>query len=421
MNLQKSPADRRGGHTLLVTLVTLVIIGLVLISYLRLSANQNQLIARSQVWNCCIAVAEAGIEEALNHCVYNGTNLPSNDWTTNGNYYVLSNVLGEGRYSVSISQTNPRVITSQGFYPMPVSGTFLSRTVRVTTTNLSPFLGGLVVRTVVDLNGNNVLVDSFDSRDPLKSTGGLYDPTKAGDRGQVACVDGIQDSLYAGNADIYGYVYTGPTATVRVGPSGGVGTHAWRAAGNNGSVQDGHWLKDFNMSFPDVTLPYTAAPEPGGGVYNGVSYTTILGNGNWMSGKLSGNVLVTGNATMLVTDRIDFNTGSLQIAPGASLKLYMSGAVTTFGTTLNGGGLATNLLYYGLPSNKRVEIKTGGASFTGSIYAPNAQLIINGANHLYGGAVANSARLVGNCQLHFDESLEAAPNNGLVITSWEEL
>ena len=410
----------KGGHTLLITLVTLGIIGLVLISYLRLSANQNQLITRSQVWNACMALAEAGIEEALNHCVYNETNLVSNDWKLQAGRYSLSNTLADGRYVVSISQTWPREIISQGFYPMPVAGKYVSRRVRVTTTNLNVFFAGLVVRSSVELNGNNVLIDSFNSRDPLKSTNGKYDPLKAGDKGDVVCAEGIKDSLYIGNADIYGSVYTGPTATVRVGPNGGVGTHKWRAAGHNG-IQDGHWIKDFNMSFPDVTMPYTSAPAPSGGSYNGVTYNTILGAGNWMINKLHGNTIVTGNATILVTDSIDYHNGSLEIAPGASLKIYMAGQTTMIGTTINGNSSSTNLYYYGLPSNKQIDIKTGGAAFTAAIYAPNAELFINGSNQLFGGAVVNSARLVGNCQLHFDEALADGPKRGLVITSWEEL
>jgi len=413
--------QRKAGHTLLVTLCTLGIIGLVLISYLRLTANQNQLITRSQVWNACMALAEAGIEEALNHCVYNETNLVSNDWKLQGGRYSLSNTLGDGRYVVSVSQTWPREIISQGLYPMPVANKYVSRRVRVTTTNLNVFFAGLVVRSSVELNGNNILIDSYNSRDPLKSTLGRYDPLKAGDRGDIVCAEGIKDSLYIGNADVFGHVYTGPTATVRVGPNGGVGTHAWRNAGNRGGIQSGYWIKDFNMSFPDVSPPYSSAPTPSGGNYNGVNYNTILGAGNWMINRLSGNTIVTGNATILVTDRIDYHGGSLEIAPGASLKIYMAGEQTSIGTTINANSSSTNLYYYGLPSNKQIDIKTGGAAFTGAIYAPNAELFINGSNQLFGGAVVNGARLVGNCQLHFDEALAEGPNRGLVITSWEEL
>ena len=58
---------RLQGNTLAATLCATVIVGLALICYLRLATNQNQLIVRSQVWNNCMPVVEAGIEEALAH------------------------------------------------------------------------------------------------------------------------------------------------------------------------------------------------------------------------------------------------------------------------------------------------------------------------------------------------------------------
>jgi hypothetical protein len=402
------------GHTLLATLATLGVIGLVLISYLRLSANQNQLITRSQVWNSCMALAEAGVDEALNHCLVNGTNLPSNDWVLRGTRYVLTNTLGDGYFVASISQSKPRDIISRGYYPMPGTGTFLSRTVRVGTTNQSVFFAGLVVRTAIELNGNNVLVDSYDSRI------GKYNPLTAGDNGDVACVNGIGDALYSGNADIYGTVYTGPTASLRVGPEGGVGTHAWRALGNNG-VQPDHWVKDFNMSFPEVTAPFNAAPPPVGGSYNGTNYDNLLGSGNYMTSQLIGKTIVTGTATILVTDIIDLQAGSLEIVAGASLTIYMAGATTKIGTAINGNNSPSSLYYYGLAGNKKIDIKSDGGAFSAAIYAPYAELFINGASQLFGAAMVNTARLVGNCQMHFDEALRGGPDDGLVITSWEEI
>ena len=49
------------GHTLLVALFTLLIIGMALLTYLQLQTNANQLVVRSQVWNACMPVLEAGI------------------------------------------------------------------------------------------------------------------------------------------------------------------------------------------------------------------------------------------------------------------------------------------------------------------------------------------------------------------------
>src|SRR6266566_2224273 len=77
------------------------------------------------------------------------------------------------------------VINSTGYYPMPVTSTYVSRTVQVTTQNKGVFAGAVLVRNTIDMNGNNVLTDSFDSTNPAKSTAGKYDPAKAGDKGDI--------------------------------------------------------------------------------------------------------------------------------------------------------------------------------------------------------------------------------------------
>jgi hypothetical protein len=352
--------------------------------------------------------------------VYNDSNLVSNGWQSQGTQYRLTQPLGDGKFTVSISKAWPAEIISEGFFPMPASSKLVSRRIRVGTTNVSVFFSALNVRASIELNGNNVLVDSYDSSDDKKSTNGKYDPLKAGDDGNVVAAQGLKDSLYIGNADVYGHIYTGPDAIVRTGPNGGIGSHQWRA-GHNG-IEDGWWVKDFNISFPDVQLPYSSAPIAGGGSYNGTAYDFVLGDGNWMSSQLYGKTVVTGNATILVTDNIDYGGGSLEIMPGASLKIYMAGNTTFIGTTVNANRSATNLTYYGLPTNQHVDIKTGGAAFTGAIYAPQAELFINGNNDLYGGAVVKSARLVGNAAVHLDASLQIqVPSRGLIIRSWDEL
>lgn len=420
MTIRYNCPKRASGHALLLTLVTIGIVGLVLLSYLRLTTNQSHRVMRSQVWNSALALAEAGVEEALNHCVYNDTNIVSNNWKIQGNVYQLTQPLGDGKFIASISKAWPYQIISEGFFPMPASSKLVSRRVRVMTTNMNVFFSALTVRANVELNGNNVMIDSYDSSVSTKSTLGKYDPAKAGDNGNVVCAQGLKDSMSIGNADIFGHIYTGPSATVKTGPNGGVGSHAWRG-GNNG-IEKGWWVKDFSISFPDITAPYPSAPIAGGGSYNSTTYDFILPGGSWMSSQLYGKTVVTGNATILVTDSIDYGSGSLEIVPGASLTIYMAGNTTFIGATINANSSATNLTYYGLPSNKHIDIKTGGAAFTGAIYAPDAELFVNGNNDLYGGAVVKSATLVGNAAIHLDESLQIqVPARGLVIKSWDEL
>ena len=59
--------NSRCGNILVVTLCVAGVIGIVLVSALTLIKSQNQSVARSQAWNHCIPVIEAGLEEALAH------------------------------------------------------------------------------------------------------------------------------------------------------------------------------------------------------------------------------------------------------------------------------------------------------------------------------------------------------------------
>src|SRR5688572_15280483 len=300
----RSRSSRRGS-ILVVAICTTAIIGVALLSYIQITSNQHRMAVRSQVWNACIPIAEAGIEEALTHCTRNFlTNLNTSGWQLISNQYVKENKVGTGEYRVTISKTSPFEINSVGTLPLSGGRQGLSRKVRVITENRGVFSGAMILRSFVDLNGNNILTDSYDSRDKSKSTDQRYDPTKAGDKGDIACTTGIRDTrVNVGNANIWGKLFTGPTAIPTCGPNGGVGSVEWHKAGNDG-IQPGWMRSDFNLSFPDVTAPFAAGtgfqPLPG----------DALGNAKYeIMGDWSGKIRVTGDATVYVHGGIKFGSG----------------------------------------------------------------------------------------------------------------
>src|ERR1035437_9784038 len=82
MKLPMVKSVRTMGSVLLVTLVTVVIMGITLASYLALASTQSRSVARSQIWNNAMVVAEAGVEDGLQFVnQYVGTPVPG-DWTT---------------------------------------------------------------------------------------------------------------------------------------------------------------------------------------------------------------------------------------------------------------------------------------------------------------------------------------------------
>jgi len=419
-----------------VTLVVTAILGATLASYLRLVSTQNYSVARSQAWNRAIPVLEAGIEEALAQ-VSKGTDAVSminNGWTISGAGYVKNRDLGGGdRFETRISLATPPTIESTGFVKVPMENNeFVARRVRVTTQGGSMFMKAMVARGQINLNGNNIVTDSFDSQNPLYSTNGQYDPSKRNDNGDVATNSGLVNSLNVGNANIYGHVSTGPGGSVSVGPNGGAGSLAWHNTGNNG-IQPGYSSDDMNVSFPDVTAPFLIGLPPAPGNVSGTNYNYVLSSGDYsmssfsMSGNANNRMLVTGNARLYVTGNVSLSgSSSIVIAPGASLKLYVAGASASLGGNgvVNGSASATNFAYYGLPSNTSVSFG-GNAAFTGTIYAPAAALSLGGGgNNTYdfvGASVSNTVQMNGHFNFHYDEMLgRQGGGAAYYITSWNE-
>lgn len=421
------------GHVIMIILVAMVLIGITLGSYLNLVSNQNLSVMRSQAWNSAIAVAEGGIEEAMAHLNSNTTNRTRDGWTIEGTNVVKERTIGNSKYRVLVSKDlEPPVITSEGYVQIPMKTNYLKpRTVRVTTTNDALFAKGMVAKGAIDLSGNNIMTDSFDSSDPNYSTSGKYDPAKNKDGGDVATNSSVIDSLNVWNANILGTASTGPGGNVKLGQNGAVGSKAWHAAGKKG-IEPGWSKDDMNVYFPDVKRPWTGVvfpPLPG--IVGGTNYKYVLAAGTYQMDdlELSGDdiVLVTGPATLLVTDEIDITgNAAIKIASGASLNLYMEGeSASIMGNgVLNETGNAGNFSYWGLNSNK--EVKMGGnAAFVGTIYAPHSFLTLGGGGSntydFVGGTVSDKVKLNGHYNFHYDEALETfGPRRGYTITSWNE-
>lgn len=414
------------GQVLVAALVIGLVLGLSLMAYLSWASTQNRLIMRSQSWNSALTLVEAGLEEALTHLKYVDTNLNQHGWTLSGSRYAKSRALGEERYTVEIEdRRNPNII-SEGFVPAPLGGdSMISRKVLVSTTNNPVFHSAFVADQRIDLNGNKLRIDSFDSADPNASTGGKYDITKAKDNGDVAINQGIVDGLDVGNAEIYGKVYTGPGGSVSIGSKGAVGSTAWHNAGKTG-LEPGWSGNDFNQPLEPVPGPTVGLP-PVGGLVGTVNYSYILSSGTWRVSQLSGSVLVTGNATLIVDDTVDITgTDSIVIAPTASLNLYAYGGTVKLGGAgvSNQSNDASRFALYGGAKTSDI-ILNGSVNFNGVIYAPSADIKIGGGGgadiNFVGAGVGKSITLIGHVNAHYDESLKNKFFRGYVITSWTEL
>jgi hypothetical protein len=456
MNTLVSSRRAPRGSALLVTVVVMGLIGFLLAAYLSLVKSQNHATFRSQVWNMTMAVVEAGIEDALAHLTVHGsTNLICDGWTQDGSTVRITRAVGENYYQVTITNwvagasNNAPVIQASAYVAAPLTAaapssspwllasagggtpsvTYIARGVRVTTKQDFIFTKGMVARDTIDLNGNNIKSDSFDSSDPLYSTNGLYSSSKRKDSGDIATNSSLTNSLSVGNADIYGRVSTGPNGTVDIGPQGSVGDLAW-VNGNNHGIKAGWSSDDMNVSFPDVQVPFGggAFAPSGGWITNngaGTYYNYILDDGNYQLATLNGTVYVRGQAKLYVTTSL--NMSGLVVQGGKKLDLY-SGApsVSLSGNnTANSDATADSFAFWGLPACTSVSF-SGNASFTGTIYAPNAAFTLNGGGNntidFIGASITKSVRMNGHFNFHYDEALKKfGPHRGWVVSSWSEM
>ena len=458
----------------MVTLIITGLLGIVLASYLTMVSSQQTMTARSQSWNTCISLAEAGVEEALTHLNINGTtniHLASQGWVYTNSVYFMTRELDFGYYDVSIAYGLNPVITSTGYAPAPNTvassgssvGAFLAkagdkgtlglryiaRTVQVVCQNQGSLNKAIVARDKVVLNGKNVDVDSFDSSNPSSSTPtngsawGVYDAAKRRDNGDVAVIEGLSDTLTISSAKVYGRVSTGPAGDIKLNKNATVGSLAWHTAGNTG-VQPGYSSSDASFSMPPVVKPYNSAVTPSGGFVGTNYYDTILAAGDWKISQFKGKVYVSGDARLLVTAKVEFKDGAsdddgIEFGPGGRLQLYVDCQDATIvgkktkkkavslQTSFNEDGNATNFVYYGTDKNTTLQLSKMD-EYVGVIYAPNANVTLKAGSpkyyhcNVYGSISGYRITLEKNAHFHYDEALVATDSlRKYIISSWKEL
>jgi len=441
---------QQAGSVLLMALVITSVIGVLLAAYLTLIKVQNQSVMRSQSWNAAIPIIEAGIEDALTHLSKHGkTNVNCDFWQPSGSGYVKEQPVGEdGYYNAYIynyvpgdtNYQNP-IIESRGFIrpPVMVAGAagargpliaglsmpfqpngLIGRGVKATCRVDPLFAKGMVALGLIDMNGNNVVTDSFNSL-TTNNVNGRYAPSVALGHGDVATDSNL---VNVAGATIHGGVATGPGGTVSV---------------KNGVVT-GPITDDMNIDFPEAELPFDAGTA---GVkftadgtkttINGTNYTQIYSGGNYKISpasqfQLSGKETVLIQGTVTIWFPQDFSIsggGGFVLERGAHLIIYAGADSSVSGNGIGNTGDPTECVIYGLPTCSRIAV-SGNGEFCGLIYAPNSDLTLGGggnSNYAFTGAsVSKSAKLGGNVSFYYDEAIRMrGPIRGFVLTSWNEM
>lgn len=416
----------------MVTLLTAFIIGTVLASYLTLVRYQNATVARAQDWNAAMGAAEAGVEEALAQLTHvpltTNINRSANGWVIDGSICRVPapRAILHGSYNVWFTNVPQPIIVATGKITNNALGTVIARTVEVRTTNAPVYSVGMAAIYNIKMNGNKLYTDSYISTDPKYSDDGRYDPAKARANGDVASVNGLID---VGNGNVYGDLLTGPTGSY--------------ATNKNGSFS-GTYLNDFNPAYQEAKPPVDLIKylTPSASMINQkittgsghdkktTTYDYAFGNSAQikLANGLSGSLYVGANANVSLYIGANVNIAANQeiyIEKGGKLTVYMAGKSFVVGGSVN-NTTPVSFTYIGLPNNTTISFK-GNAGFTGSIYAPQADLQLDGGGspnntvQFSGACVTRSINMNGHLNFHYDEALAKLGPSIYKAISWREL
>ena len=279
----------------------------------------------------------------------------------------------------------------------------------------------------IDLTDHNIVIDSFNSRDPAKSTNGEYDPVKRQVHGDIA-TNG--EAIHAGNAHIYGDAMT----------NGGT---VFDSQNVTGAIRDDFYQSVFAIHRPDVppdagtpafvrsSATLTALPgKPSNYQLSTLSLSgfDVLriqgaadGTPTYIQIVVTGNMSVTGGQAAIVLD------------PGVYARIFVEGDASIGGRGFINQGSPLHLQLYGVdrPLNRdgtapfpgSIKIAGSGA-FSGAVYAPGYDVELKGggsSDGISGAFVGKTVKMTGVQSVHYDQALR---ESGLItdfkIVSWFE-
>jgi hypothetical protein len=475
-------ASKKG--SVLITAVIFSTISIITIaSFLKLANHELRLSNNQFYYNQSLNLAEAGLDEAMHLLAfenYDGWQLFGGD----ARFSVRDLAIGRGatgEFDVLITDwegASP-VVIAEGRVT-PGSGLTTTKQLRATLRPRGYLANGITAQCKITFSGGVNFVQSYKS-----STGhvGTAQYVKR-DRAAVATTLFEDRSLDLGNGRIWGFAFTGG-GPVRVGPHG---TVQGEDSPPLPLIDPKRVARDFKAIFPQpqpepppVSAPpvdlaaleaWIEANEPGKELgalrtvdhylgpanresnthrtnYGTINGTTIIGrphvkdrlvvyanNINMTGGTLH----IVGPVTLVVTGNISMGGGAkLQVGydvhnkEGANLLIYAFGNVSFGG----GGGMdnrtrfPNNLAIFGMAPkvnlcNHSQSFSLGGnASWEAVVYAPNADITLNGggsSGFMAGAVVGMSVDINGGSNFHYDEDTEAFLRGfGFAMESWEEV
>jgi len=307
------------------------------------------------------------------------------------------------------------------------------RTIEIIAKPVNIGSAALFGKTGIDLNNQNIVIDSYDSRSTATSTDSKYDASKATKSANV-----VTDDLPTGSSGTPGVINLSPTGAY---VNGNIATNDTAVDGSTVHVS-GTITQDFYQNLPnppdptkmDVTwvpyLPTTAPlivptgktgagdmyvatgtqaspmryiindPKTGGdlSMQNQTQFDVDITGGGWVEIWIPGSLSLQGSA-------------QINVPTGAHVTFYVTGNVDIEGKgVLNSSEVPGNVTFYGNPdpsTTQDIQI-AGNGVFSGILYAPNSSVSAKGSGNsgdIFGAIIANTIRFTGTSSLHYDQAL----------------
>ena len=471
---------RTQGSILVWTILTIAVLSVVAAQVLRVVASKYQSAIQTATWQEALLAAESGIDLAIvqlrkslypppNNAWEGWMNIPADGVVSYGlttipnaglastpmtievnvdapavlkdpangwQYYRIRTVgsmplIGPARASDNKQDTRLRRLslrwerfTNGVLLSQPLGSPQVSRRAEAIVRPVSAFEAAIMSVGTLDLTNQNIVIDSYDSRDPTKSTNGLYDESKRQENGDIA-TDG--NLIEAGNAHVYGDVATNSGTVSGAANITGVertdfyqepipiGAPSWPSINPAPGYINTNAVLQASATKGSATSRYVLSTI----AVSGGETLTLAGNPDgsptYIEIYVTGNVSVGGNSQMVVQ-------------PGVTATIYFAGNVDITGNGIvNSNNQPSDMLLYGIQPTAGVSqhVDLGGnGQITAAVYAPGHNVKINGGGttgHMFGSAVGKTVTMTGVTNLHYDEALSGTGLiNNYKIVSWFE-
>jgi hypothetical protein len=426
---------------LIVALLISALIALALGSYLALNLGTSRLARQGYQQNAAFHLAETGAEEAV--WSFNRANAKAGDaWTgwSTGNAgaawrkFTGFDFGGNTTGTIKVYVSNARPLASER--PMVIARSEVTapgapastRMIEVTLARRSYFANGLVARETVRFAGLNTTVDSWNSdpdNDPATPPVD-YSAAVRNDRGSIATLAVENSAMLVNQASVWGFVATGG-APPEVGVQGSI-----RGANTPAGVQIDpiRVSTDFSANLPLISAPLDGTLIDAVGATLGTVGQATRWRCPGLVLKANQTLTILGDVTLILTaatgTALDVTGNASIVVPvGSSLVVYVEADLKIAGNGLgNANSRPATCLIWGTSisaAGQSIQVAGNGA-LKAAIYAPNADVKINGNGEIMGAIVGRVITFVGNANFHYDESLaNFGDNTPFGVTRWHEL